>query len=165
VRRATRRTVVAVLLIGAVVGAGVASARYSPLTDANGLLCCSGSDAATSPRFLSTGLLNDGRFSIRVVDIDAPSGTEIRTHDGAMTAGGTPFRPFELDPGQEQWVSVVARKPACRRRPVRAVEIREVTVHWRLFGIPRTTRVALDFDDQVALRVAEHCAHVVEFRQ
>jgi hypothetical protein len=75
-----------------------------------------------------------------------------------LTAGGSPFAPFRLAPGEGRTVLVRARFDSCEYYTERSLEIHDAhPVTYRRFGVPRTQEISYPHDLVVRAPTIQNC--------
>jgi hypothetical protein len=115
-------------------------------------------------------LLNKGRISVRVTEIEVPTWIEARTDSRAPRSdepadlrGARRFRPFELAGGEHRWVTLVSRLPRCGGTASGSLRLLDrVRVRFELFGLPRSgwVDVTTGAGEALALATARRCVEL-----
>lgn len=131
----------AFVLVGLAISAGVWILRYQPLSPANSMGW--GYEAGFIPGepvpHVAFGIYNDGRLSVTVRRIEAPPGTStlLSQSERDWNEFPSPFEPFELEPGATRWVAIASALPLCDERPGIVTLRSSVVVGFAVLGVGR----------------------------
>jgi hypothetical protein len=148
---------------------GIALATSQPLVHLVSGSCCSGPGGDAAP-MVGGNLLNKGRLSVRVTDIEVPTWIEARmsrrapeSDDPNEFRGAERFRSFELGGGEHRWVTLLSRVPECGPNARGGRQLLErVRVRFELLGLARSgwVDVTTGAGEALAFAPAERCAEL-----
>jgi hypothetical protein len=155
--------------VAGAVAVAVALAKSQPLVHLTSGACCDGASGEYTA-MVAGNLLNKGRISLRVTEIEVPAWVEARTDsrgpasdEPADVRGARRFRPFELGGGEHRWVALVSRLPRCGGRMTGGLRLLDrVRIRFELLGLHRSgwVDVTTGAGEALALAPGRRCVEL-----